>query len=129
VVEDDAVSSRALVVTLNRANLNACSVQDPFKALDILRDKQFDAAILDINLPGMTGITLCERMRELHLHRRTPVIFVTGYSEFEPRARAVLSKGDDIICKPIMPIELTVKVIAHLQRVRLANRLQPPPQS
>jgi ActR/RegA family two-component response regulator len=49
-VEDDAVSSRALVVTLNRANLKANSVQDQFKAIELPRKKAFDVAILDINL-------------------------------------------------------------------------------
>lgn len=125
VVEDDAVSSRALVVTLNRANLKASSVQDPFRALEMLRDNSYDVAILDINLPGMSGISLCQRMRELHLHRKTPVIFVTGHSEFEPRARAILNGGDDIICKPIMPIELTVKVIAHLLKGRMEKQAVP----
>jgi DNA-binding response OmpR family regulator len=122
VVEDDAVSSRALVMTLNRANLKASSVQDPFRALEMLRESPYDVAILDINLPGMSGISLCQRMRELHLHRKTPVIFVTGHSEFEPRARAILNGGDDIICKPIMPIELTVKVIAHLLKGRMEKQ-------
>jgi DNA-binding response OmpR family regulator len=64
-------------------------------------------------------------MRKLPLHRDTPVIFITSYAEFEPRARSILNAGDDLIGKPILPIELTVKVIAHMLRRRLAARTPP----
>ena len=94
-------------------------MSDPFKALEKLRQSAYDAVLLDINLPGMSGIALCEEMRKLPQHESTPAIFVTGYSEFEPRARAIFKAGDDLISKPIMPVELTVKVIAHLLRRRL----------
>jgi CheY-like chemotaxis protein len=120
VVDDDAVSSRALVMALGRVNLKATSVPDPFQALKRLRQNSYDVAILDINLPGMSGIALCEQMRKLPLHGKTPVIFVTKYTEFEPLARSILSAGDEIIGKPIMPIELTVKVIAHVLKHRQA---------
>lgn len=126
VVDDDAVSSRALQITLARANLTATAVSDPFKALEKLRQNSYDVALLDINLPGISGITLCQEMRKLPLHTRTPVIFVTSYSEFEPQARAILHGGDDLISKPIMPVELTVKIIAHLLKRRLESQPFPP---
>jgi two-component system cell cycle response regulator DivK len=125
VVEDDAVSSCALLMTLARANLAASGVPDPFKALEKLRKNSYDLVILDINLPGMSGLSLCEQMRKLPLHGKTPVIFVTSYAEFEPRARAILNAGDDLIGKPVMPVELTVKVIAHTLQRRLQSRPLP----
>jgi CheY-like chemotaxis protein len=121
VVDDDAVSSRALVVSLARSNLTATAVSDPFQALEKLRQNSYDVALLDINLPGISGITLCQEMRKLPLHAKTPVIFVTSYAEFEPQARAILNGGDDLISKPIMPVELTVKIIVHLLKHRLEN--------
>jgi DNA-binding response OmpR family regulator len=119
VVDDDAVSSRALALTLERARLRTSILADPLLALEKLRHNSYDLAILDINLPGMTGINLCEQMRQLPLHAKTPVIFITSYREFEPLARSILKAGDDLIGKPIMPVELTVKVIAHLLRRRI----------
>jgi DNA-binding response OmpR family regulator len=120
VVDDDAVSTRALVMTLEHARVKASSVPDPFQARERLRQFSYDVVILDINLPGMSGLSLREEMRRLPLHEQTPVIFITSYREFEPQARDILSAGDDLIGKPIMPIELTVKVIAHLLERRLA---------
>lgn len=121
VVDDDAVSNRVLVTTLNRVKLNAVSVADPFAALEKLRQTTFDLVLLDINLPGITGLALCAEMRKLPRHDRTPVIFVTGHAEYEPLARSVLQGGDDLITKPILPVELTVKVVAHLLRRRLRS--------
>jgi CheY-like chemotaxis protein len=122
IVDDDAVSNRALVFALSRVQLAAKSVTDPFKALEKLRENSYDAVLLDINLPGISGLALCERMRELPLHKQTPIIFMSSYSEFEPRARELSNAGDDFIAKPIMPIELTVKVTAHVLKRRLTEQ-------
>jgi DNA-binding response OmpR family regulator len=125
VVDDDAVSTRALVMTLDHAKVKAVSVADPFKALEQLRLNSYDVVILDINLPGMSGLSLGEQLRKLPLHSQTPVIFITSYAEFEPQARSILNAGDDLIGKPIMPMELTVKVIAHMLEHRLAIEASP----
>jgi CheY-like chemotaxis protein len=113
-VDDDAVSSRAVVLALSRANLAATSVSDPFDALKRLEETPYDLVLLDINMPGMDGLALCEQMRRMPLHKKTPVIFVTSQADFKTRARSVLSGGNDLIAKPIMATELCVKALAHL---------------
>jgi CheY-like chemotaxis protein len=118
IVDDDVVSNRALVFALGRVNLIAKSVEDAQKALEKLRENAFDAVLLDINLPGMNGFVLCECLRALPLHKDTPVIFITSYAEFESRARS-LPGISDFITKPILPIELTVKVTAHVLKRRM----------
>jgi CheY-like chemotaxis protein len=122
VVDDDAVSSRAVVLALGRANLVVISVADPFDALKRLQKNSFSLVLLDINMPGMDGITLCEQMRLLPLHKKTPVIFVTSHADFKTRARSVLSGGNDLIAKPIMATELCVKALSHLLRNGLAEQ-------
>lgn len=119
VVDDDAVSNRALLLALRRYHLTATSVLDPFAALEKLKQHSYDLALLDINLPGMDGIRLCEQMRRIPSLEKLPVIFITSYMEFEARARAVLRTGDDLIAKPILPIELTLKVISHSLKQRM----------
>lgn len=116
VVDDDAVSNLAVVLALNRAKLRATSLANPSDALKKLEETRFDLVMLDINMPGMDGITLCEKMRALPLHKHTPVIYVTAYTDFKTRARSLLSGRSDLIAKPILPTELTVKTIAHLLR-------------
>jgi len=62
----------------------------------------------------MDGIELCKRLRALPGYEKIPVIYVTLHSDFETRARTVLSGGNDLIAKPILPAELAVKVVMHL---------------
>jgi CheY-like chemotaxis protein len=121
VVDDDAVTSRAVAHTLGRANLSVASISDPFDALKRLEETPCDLVLLDINMPGMDGISLCERMRGLPLHKRTPVIFFTGRTDFKTRIRTVLSGGNDLITKPILPTELCVKTITLMLKNRLAE--------
>ena len=70
--------------------------------------------LMDVSMPKIDGLVLCEQMRALPLHQRTPVIFVTGLTDFQTYARSILSGGNDLIAKPISPNELCVKVITHL---------------
>jgi two-component system sensor histidine kinase BarA len=112
------VSNRALVFALGRVNLQATSLTDPVKALENLRQKSYDAVLLDLNLPGMDGIALREQMRQLPLHGQTPAILITSYADFAERARSKLGSSDDLITKPILPIELAVKVTAHVLKRR-----------
>ena len=113
-VDDDAVSSRAAVLALGRAKLAATSVTDPFDGLKRLQENPYHLVLLDVNMPGLDGITLCDQMRGLPLHKKTPVIFVTSQTDFKTRARTLLSGANDLIAKPILPNELCVKVLAHL---------------
>jgi CheY-like chemotaxis protein len=121
VVDDDAVSNRALIFALSRANITAKSFTDPLKALEKLQQTSYDLVLLDINMPQMDGIKVCEKLRGMPQHKSTPVIFITSHAEFEKAARSVLGSGDDFIAKPILPMELTVKITAHVLKRRAAT--------
>jgi CheY-like chemotaxis protein len=119
VVDDDPVSVRALVGALSSANLVAVGERDPAEALKQLGREQFGLVLLDIEMPGMGGFELCEKIRQLPNYKRTPVIFVTGHADFDNRIHSVLSGGNDLIAKPVFPIELAVKAVTHLLRSQL----------
>jgi CheY-like chemotaxis protein len=116
VVDDNPVTNRTLVQTLLGAGLTTTSVMDPYEALAVLRGTPYDLVLLDVDMPGMDGIDLCEQMRALPLHKYTPVVFITAFSDLRTRSRSVLSGGDDFIPKPVLPRELNVKVFAQLLR-------------
>ena len=122
VVDDDAVSTHALIAALHKANLNAVGFQDPGQALVELHRESYNVVLLDIQMPGMDGFELCEKLRKLPQYARTPIIFVTGHTEFDNRIHSVLSGGNDLIAKPVFAIELAVKVLTHLLRSRLPNQ-------
>src|SRR6185369_4083406 len=85
IVDDDAVSAHAMVGALKKARLNSAPVQDPFAALQALSTGRYGLILLDVELPGMDGFELCRKIRELNGYQKTPIIFVTGHSEFDDR--------------------------------------------
>lgn len=113
-VDDDEICNHVAVGALERANMNADSVLDANAALDLVKQHDYDLVLLDINMPGLTGFELCEKIRALPQHQKTPVIFVTAFNNFENRKQSVLSGGGDLIAKPVTPLELALKVTIHL---------------
>jgi DNA-binding response OmpR family regulator len=118
-VDDDEICNHVAVSALERSNMNADSVQDATAALDLVKQHDYDLVLLDINMPGLTGFELCEKIRALPEHQKTPVIFVTAFNNFENRKQSVLSGGGDLIAKPVTPLELALKVSIHLLKAPL----------
>ena len=114
VVDDDPLSNRLVVTALKRAQLQARSTDNPQVGLQWLEETHYDLVLLDIEMPGMDGYELCRRLRNLPGYQKTPVIYVTSHNDFESRARSIVSGGDDLIAKPVFPMELAVKAVAHL---------------
>jgi len=119
VVDDDAISRRAITYALEKASLKSVNVEDPQAAYDMLMEEHFDLIFLDVDMPGMTGFELCSKLRNLPAHKNTPVVFVTGFTDFESRASSIISGGNDLIGKPFLFIELAVKALVYVWRRRL----------
>ena len=126
IVDDDPVCNFATVAAMRRAKLEATSTQSPSAALDLALTEVYSIVLLDINMPGLNGFELCEKIRMLPQYKRTPIIFVTSNSEFQNRAQAVLSGGNDLIAKPISPLELVLKTIMHLVETAEARAVKSP---
>ena len=120
VVDDDPLANHVVVSALRAAHFEPRSTEDPLIGLQWLRESTYDLVLLDIEMPGMDGFELCTRLRQLPAYEKTPVIYVTGHSDFESRARSALSGGDDLIGKPVFPMELAVKAMTHLLGNQLA---------
>ncbi len=121
VVDDEAISRRAIVYALEKARLKSVNVEDPQEALQLLGEHAYDLVFLDVDMPNMTGFELCAKLRAMPQHRKTPVVFVTSLNDFDSRASSTMAGGNDFIGKPFLFIELTVKALIHVMR----NRLQP----
>lgn len=120
VVDDEAISRRAMVYALEKARLKSLSVDDPQTGYNLLVQNRFDLVFLDVDMPGMNGFELCAKLRDLPMHKKTPVIFVTGLNAFENRAHSMMSGGIDLIAKPFLFVELAVKALVFTLRERLA---------
>jgi CheY-like chemotaxis protein len=64
---------------------------------------QPDCVLLDIQMPGMDGVTACRRIRELPAGADVPVVFLTAQRDVDTFDRAQLAGGDDFLTKPFRP--------------------------
>ena len=119
VVDDEAISRRALIYALEKAKLKTVSVEDPLQALQLLSQSKFDLILLDVHMPNMNGFELCSKLRSLPAYQKTPVVFVTSLNDFESRANSSMSGGNDFIAKPFLFMELAVKALVHVLRDQL----------
>ena len=125
VVDDEILSRRAVTYALEKANLKAASVEEPHVALGLVTESPYDLIFLDVQMPGMDGFELCTKIRALPNNKTTPIIFVTSLTDFKSRARSSLSGGNDLIAKPFMFIELSVKALTYVLRARLMKVKSP----
>src|SRR5678816_1671827 len=79
-VDDDLVCNMANTMALKRASYEAVTATDGCAALSLLSDNSFDLILLDIDMPGMNGVEVCQQLRNIPHHKNTPVIFVTLYA-------------------------------------------------
>ena len=120
-VVDDAADNRLLVVrALSREGFTVDEATDGPSALAAVADADPDLIVLDVNMPGMSGI---EVLTELRRTSFTPVIFLTGRCEEVDRVVGLELGADDYIVKPFSVSELAARVRSVLRRTST-----PPPQ-
>jgi CheY-like chemotaxis protein len=119
VVDDEAISRRAIVHALEKVKLKSTESEAPENAYDLIIQHRFDLVFLDVDMPGMNGFELCTKIRALPAYKKTPVVFVTGLTDFESRASSMMSGGNDFIGKPFLFMELAVKALVYVLRAKL----------
>ncbi|MGC3989766.1 MAG: response regulator [Chthoniobacteraceae bacterium] len=118
-MDDDPLTCRTIVASMQHAGLAPESAETPHAALEILEKKSFDLIFVDIGLPEMSGFDLCTRIRTLSLHKKTPIVFLTGLATFENRVKSSLSGGNDFLGKPFHVLELPVKALVWIYKAHL----------
>jgi two-component system response regulator MtrA len=126
VVDDDRVLADLVAFTLRRAGYAAIIAYDAASAVRLLQEEPPDLAILDVNLPGTTGILngfdLCRHIRSsLDL----PIILLTVRGDEEDIVYGLEAGADDYILKPFSPRQLVARVGAVIRRASAAGQSSP----
>jgi two-component system, OmpR family, KDP operon response regulator KdpE len=85
----------------------------------LVRSEQFDAVLLDINMPGIGGIEVCRIMRKVS--PRLPIVMLTVQGSEDRKVEALNAGADDYITKPFQLRELTARLRAAVRRNRLTD--------
>jgi two-component system copper resistance phosphate regulon response regulator CusR len=88
------------------------------KALELARDFLYDAILLDVRLPGLSGIEVCQRLRRTGV--QTPILMLTARGLVEERVEGLDAGADDYLTKPFALAELQARLRALMRR-RLHN--------
>ena len=114
VVDDEVIARQLICSAVGRADLEAVGLDDPLAAQRLLKRERFDLIFLDVEMPGLTGLELCVKIRAMEPNRSTPIVFVTSHSDFGSRAQSALSGGNDFIAKPFLLVEVALKALTWL---------------
>ena len=123
VVEDEAEIQQLVSYNLIKAGLNVTCADSGEEALERLRAEKIDCVLLDLMLPGISGIEVCKAMRrgEGNVNRGIPVIMLTAKGEEEDIVAGLDCGADDYITKPFSPKVLIARIKAVVKRV-IADR-------
>lgn len=112
-VDDDLHILNANEKYLTRQGYKISRAEDGESALKLASTAAFDAVVLDVDMPGMDGVSVCSRLREVSA---VPIIFLSAYARTDDRIRGLMAGGDDYIGKPYSLVELELRLRLRIQR-------------
>ena len=119
VVEDDKKIAAFISKGLQKAGFEVDISLDGAIALERWKETHYDAAIVDIMLPELDGLSLIEQIRSLSI--TTPVIILSAKQSVDDRIKGLQAGGDDYMIKPFSFSELLARVNAHIRRSKQTN--------
>ena len=118
IVEDDDNIREELKLLLNTSGYEVRTTTDYKNAADDILNVNPDMVLLDVNLEGISGLTICDRLRE---KSDVPIIFVTGNNTSMDELNCIIRGGDDYISKPYQPPILLARIAALLKRTKKSS--------
>ena len=115
IVEDEHLIARLIEMTLTRAGYRCTLAEDGRTAADLIETTNFDMALLDIMLPGMDGLSLCETIRRGDSD--IGIIIVSAKGQESDKIRGLSIGADDYITKPFSVSELIARLEALTRRI------------
>ncbi|MBP1206133.1 DNA-binding response OmpR family regulator [Duganella sp. 1411] len=117
IIEDNHDILANLYAFLEAKGHNLDSASNGYAGLALAAQHEYDVIVLDVMLPGMTGLELCQKLRG-ELRDATPVLMLTARDTLQDKVAGFDSGADDYLVKPFSLVELEVRLHALLRRAR-----------
>jgi len=124
IVDDNPENLQVLGKLLKEEKYNVEFAIDGESALGWINNKQFDLLLLDINMPGMSGFEVCEKIRSDPKMNKLPIIFLSAESDRESILKGFELGGQDYITKPFDSRELIVRAKTHITLKHSLEKLE-----
>lgn len=114
VIDSDKSFVKGLRYSLEQDNYGIDILDEAANAIDYIQKKNYDMVLMDLNLPDINGLTLCQNIRNIS---SVPIIIITEVSEDIKKILALEYGADDYIIKPFNILELKARIKAILRRI------------
>ena len=123
IVDDDEVFLAAMRSLLQPWGIKVSVLEEPLRFWEVLQATQPDLVILDVDMPEINGIELCQTLRSDLDWQELPVLFLTAKQDAKTIQQVFEIGGDDYISKPVVGAELIARINNRLDRSRLLRDL------
>jgi putative two-component system response regulator len=123
VVDDVAANRELLEGYLEDLGYDVRQARDGIQALEAVAAEEPDLILLDVDMPRLDGIAVCERLKAHPVHRLVPVVILTASSDRDTRLRGIAAGADDYLSKPFDAKELLIRTTVLLRQRALNRRL------
>ena len=113
VVDDEKLIIKGIKFSLEQDGMEVSSAYDGEEALNLIKENDYDLIVLDVMLPKMDGLEVCQQTREFS---QVPIIMVTAKGEDMDKIMGLEYGADDYITKPFNILELKARIKAILRR-------------
>lgn len=118
IVDDDRDWLRVLPNALAPWGLKVTTLEHPQEFWTILQAVMPDVLVLDVNMPEIDGLELCQVVRSDPRWQKLPILFLSGLSDRQTQNRAFTVGADDYLCKPVVGADLAHRILNRMQRLR-----------
>jgi len=120
IVDDDALMLARLSDFLTPWGIEVITLTEPQRFWEILISTKPDLVVLDIEMPLINGLELCQVVRQDIQWEHLPILVVTAHTDPESLQKAFMAGSDDFITKPVLGPELVTRVISRIERTQLS---------
>ncbi len=124
IADDDQTTRMVLSAILESQGYHIDTADRGEKCLFLALENSYDAVLIDINMPGIGGIDLCKRLRELARYKMVPIIFITSMDEESSLTEAFSVGASDFIAKPVNSVVLAARLKNHLDKKQYYDELE-----
>ncbi len=108
--EDDPLTAALIIHRLELESFEVVHCANGLDAIDAVSSQQFQMIVLDVQMPGIDGFAVLDRLRSSSEHAEVPIVLVTAVGSERDVVRGFALGADDCILKPFSPVELTARV-------------------
>lgn len=124
VADDDRTTRSIITSILEGKDYQVDTADRGEKCLFLALENTYDAILVDINMPGLSGIDLCRRLREINRYKMVPIIVVTTLHEEFILTEAFSVGASDFVSKPVNPTVLTERLKSHIDKKHYYDELE-----